>query len=1675
VKEKEKAKRKPYRWLRRLARIVAGVLLFIILALLFIRSPWGQDIIVNQLVDYVSEKTNTEFKIDKFFITFNGNIQIEGLYLEDKKGDTLVYSKSLEADIPLWETITGSAYGVENVEWQTVKANLIRKDSLEGFNFQFLIDAFATPDDSPNQPETNTPVSITLGAFDLSEFDVVFNDAVSGIQSHYQFKTLVVNMQSTAIDSMVFKASKIYLENSSIEVNQQPVDSEPSTESRLPQFYIENIHLVKNKTIYQSPELSTDLNIHNFQADAAGIDLNTPNFQFDRIQLQESVLALTLNTIENEAEAPDAQSSGFEWPSVGLNIAEIDLQNNTIGYAINGQKPKKNSFNSEHLKLAELNLKAIDVLLEDGLAKANIKEFNFVESSGFALNRFKGEIGFSNTELSLNDLNLDLNSNLLKGSSQLKYNSIQALINAPENSSLDVDVQNLDVSLEEIFRLAPDLKNNAYVNTLRQKRFSGRLSAKGSLSHLDVLELDLKWGDSTTLKAAGIVENAVQLEKLYVDIPKFNIETQRLDILKFVNEEDLRITLPESMALTGLLKGEVEDFFISTQLESSQGIVYLETEFVNKDRISFNTNLTAEDYQLNQLLDDEELGKLNLKLETSGSGKTLYDLNAKLNAQILEFVYSDYRFENLNLAGTMTDGAGDFTTNYKDDNLNFDLKAKVNLDSTHIAANLNLDVVGADLNALGITTRDLKTAFDLEFDLQATDTTYTADANFNDGVVVYKNDSYLIGAIGASAYVSADSTSIDVQNRIVDLELRSNASPERFTKALSRHVKSYFYRETIISDTLQIPVNLELKAKIAQSPFLKEVLLVNLKELDTVTIGVDFEEQKRTLKAQITAPHINYFKNEIDSLSFGMETAMDNFSFTFQFKNIISGPINIPETIISGLQQNNGLDLSFQAIEDNKKIMYLRSKITGNRDRLRYHINPDSLMLNKKIWQVNQNNEALLMGDTLKFNDFEIQRNGQSIQFKNTFETIAATHVGLSFDNFNLKEILNYLNPDSDLAKGKLNGDFIVVNPFEQTGFLTNIQISDLEILDTDFGILKVDATSKSDTNYDFKASLKGGLVDIDLGGEYVSTHTSPELNLDLDINSFQMKALHNLSLGEIKDGDGSFSGQFKINGDLNNPTYQGQLDFNNAQFNITKLNSVFKLENESLTLNNSGLQFDRFTLKDINDNKLSVSGGIGTKNFLNPSFDLSIKASQFKALDSNKDDNDLFYGIVILDADAEISGDLAIPKVRGKLKVDPETDFTYVIPPSIASVEKTDGVVRFVNRKNPDDILTATDEEVAKIEGFDIDAGLQISEKAMFKIIIDERTGDNFVVQGSGDLNFRMLPNGRISLYGIYEATSGHYELNLYEIVKRKFNIVSGSQVKWNGDPFNAEIDITALYNAETSASPLMASTISGRSPAERGKYRQVLPFEVYLNIDGELFQPDIGFRLDMPEDERSALGGQVYGRVQQVNQQEAELNQQVFSLLVLNRFYPTQGSDGTDGGFSTLAQQNINDAISDRLNSFSDQLLGDSGIELDFGLDSFTDYQGNSPEQRTQLNIAAQKKLFDERLTVRVGSELDVQGSNPTGETPPVIGNVSLIYELTKDGRYRLKGFRRERFENIIDGQIVVSGIALIFTKEFNRFDEFWRALFSKDPQEAEVIEEPATPDQPKVKQQNDNKTLN
>ncbi|WP_439132856.1 translocation/assembly module TamB domain-containing protein [Polaribacter sp.] len=1640
----KKTKTKKYRFIRRLLRVFFGILVFLLLIILFIRSPWGQNIIVHQLTDYVSNKTNTKFNIDKTFVTLNGNLKIDGLFLEDKKGDTLVYSKSLEANLPLLGMIRGTDFGFDDIKWNGLKANIIRKDTTAEYNFQFLIDAFAPGDtETPKKENNSASTNIIIGNINLANIDVNYIDIPLGIESSFKIGNLNASTKNIDLETMNFGVNEILLSDSNIKYTQNAVVSTSSDEGDLPNFSSEKITFKNTKFYYKDAvsELVTDLKITDFYSDNVNLNLNKRDFNIDEIALNDSKIGVRMQSSSSKSSTAKTQ---FQWPNVTANIAKVHLQNNTVSYCIDDAKIQTDTFNANAIAIQELNLNASSIFYKNQKGSLQINAFNFKESSGINLENLTLNTVFSNQEVDVNNFEILMANNQLKGNVKLNYNSITALLNTPEQTIVFANFPTIKLNLNKFLKFQSVLSSNPYLTTLGKKLIKGSVFANGTLSEINLKNTKIGWGNSTQISFDGSINNVSNPEFLKLKFLNVEAKTTKNDINRFVKEESLGIQFPKKINVSGSLKGTLKNIAANLKLKSTQGNINIIGDFENQNTFNYDTEIKINNFKINELLQNNQLGEISATLKSKGKGKSLYDLDAILETNIKAFTLNNYPLKNANFRADFKNGKGSITSNFKDDNLNLNIEGNVILDSLDTKASLQVDVIGVDLEGLGLMKRNVKAGMDIALNFHGNLDNFKFDTNVTKGTIVYNNRSYLLGSIAAEGFIDQDTTAFFVKNKMIDAKLQSNAAPKKIQEALQNHFSNYFSKDTNRVATTKNLVDLKVNGKIAQTTLLKEVFLVNAKDIDTIDFSVDFNEAQKKLNAHITAPHINYSGNELDSLAFTMTANNKNFNFKLGFKDVKANPLYIPKTVLQGNYANKEFLLNFSSGYKADTLININTKITGSKDQLEFTINPKNLKLNKQFWDIPTSNNVVFKNDKLQFTDFKITKNKQSIEITHQLEKITKEHVAIKYHNFKLSEVFSYLNPTKEIATGVLNGEFVLENPFKDTGIIADLTIQQLKFLKTDFGKLSLEGKSLGENTYDFNVKLKEGDIDLDLTGDYFVENKEANLNANIKLNTFKMKALNTLSLGEIKETSGAFSGHFKVNGTTSNPNYKGDLFFTDATFNITKLNTKFTLKDEKLQIDNDGIYVNNFSVLDENKNVLKLSGKILTKSFINPEFDVKLSAKNFRVLNATKEDNPSLYGVASFNANANLTGDLQIPKLKANITLGKATNVTYVLPTSYASEENRDNVVVFVNRENPDAILTETEEQTATIKGFDISTQLKINKEAKVTVIIDKETGDNFNVSGDGDLLFTMLPNGNISLSGVYEVAQGHYELNLYNLVNRKFLLAPGGRVSWSGNPFDAKLGVKAIYKLETSASPLMAAQISNEDPSVKNKFKQVLPFNVFLNIDGELMQPKISFKLAMPEEEQGAIGGQVYSRVQQVNQQEEELNKQVFSLLVLNRFYPDSGSDGSSGGFATIARDNLNDAVAGQLNTFSNKILGNTGLELNFDLNSYTDYQGNTPTNRTELGVTAQKKLFNERLTVRVGSDLDLQGTNATAQQTPIIGNVTLEYKITEDGKYRLKGFRKNEFENIIDGQTIVSGIALIFTQEFNEFSEMWAAIF-------------------------------
>jgi hypothetical protein len=249
-----------------------------------------------------------------------------------------------------------------------------------------------------------------------------------------------------------------------------------------------------------------------------------------------------------------------------------------------------------------------------------------------------------------------------------------------------------------------------------------------------------------------------------------------------------------------------------------------------------------------------------------------------------------------------------------------------------------------------------------------------------------------------------------------------------------------------------------------------------------------------------------------------------------------------------------------------------------------------------------------------------------------------------------------------------------------------------------------------------------------------------------------------------------------------------------------------------------------------------------------------------------------------------------------------------------------------------------------------------------------------------------------------------------------------------------------------------LLNDQLSSLTPEERNTYKQKIPFETELKMKGELMKPSISFDIVLPEGNNnvsSEIITRTDAKLAELRQEPDDLNKQVFALLLLGRFIGEDPFSSESGGTtaSSLARESVSKILSQQLNNFAGDLI--KGFEVDFDLASSEDYTTGQKENKTDLNVGLSKKLLNDRLKVTVGSTFGIEGPEQVNkETNTIAGDIAGEYLISKDGRYKLRAYRKNLYQVALQGQVIETGVGFIITLDYNQFRELFHSKKSDKP---------------------------
>ncbi len=1641
--------------------IIASLLFLVMLVLILIQTSFVQNFARKKVVGYLQNKLHTTVAIGKLDIDFPTTLSLQNIFIEDLSKDTLLYGKELKVKMDMVKLIS-SNIDIKKITLDGIVAKVKRLPPDSVFNFQFIVDAFSSPDTLKKSSSDTSTLQMSIDEILVNKTRIIYKDLFTGNDMDLTFGHFDTKISKFDPSHLLFDIPSITLSGLHGYFNQlkplkEPVKTTVSKAAAEPDNYLQlfnkEINLSDIDVAYNSEpsHLKTSFVIAKAQVRPKTIDLKHSIITLDDALLDNSDIKVQTASQKTDVKPPDSVSSVPETPSMEIIAGKVDINKLNVNYDDQSAPKAPSGMDFSHLGIQGLSIKGSNIVFSSDTIRASVESASMKEQSGFVLNKLTTDFEMNPTGVSLKNLLIETPGSDIKKQAVISYPSLAALKSDPGKLGLDIDLENSKIAIKDLWTFVPQLKAQTSSLPADATLFvDARIS--GQINNMNFQKLVLKGLSATDINMNGSVSGLPNAKALYANLNINKFQTSQRDIVSLLPSNTLpqNIALPAALSVKGKIRGGMKNLYANLSLTSSSGNAAVDGTLENitdKIKARYDVVLHTGSLQLGALMKNPKLGAVTANLKVKGSGLDPKTANATFNAVIPSIVLNKYNYHNIEAHGTIANKNYSINATFSDPNLTARIDGSGNFSGKYPSLNLKSVIDSIKTLPLNLTANKLIYHGDINADFTNLDPDHLAgNLNVTHSILVTDSNRVTLDTLSLLATSSEENETIEVSTDFLNASVKGKYKLTQLGSIIQQSIQPY-YALSSSKDTVTVaPYNFAVNASIIDNKTL-HAFLPNLNELRTVVLNGNFSSDSG-MSMHFKAPHIVYGSMVIDSLNFEAATRDSALVFTTSLEKFASGSsLAIFKTSLDGSLHHNNLDYTLN-IKDQKSKDKYRLRGSFNQSSLNNYViqlSPDSLLLNYDPWTISQDNQIKIDSSSIIAKNFDLSKGNQHLVI-NSQGTGAYPPLNVSFKDFKISTLTGFIQSDSFLVNGLLNGNANIKNLRTQPTFTTDLVVTNLSVHADTIGTFTAKVNNNVANTYQADVRLEGNGNDVKIQGAYNVDPTNSTFDFVADLTSLQMKTLESFSNGAIKNARGNLYGKIAVNGSLKNPNVDGKIHFNNTAVYVASLNSVFKVDNEAIAIvNNEGILLNTFTIRDTTNNTIVLDGMVNSKDFLNYTFNLKIKANNFQAINSTNKNNQLFYGKMIFSTNLTVTGSPALPKVDGNLVINKNTDFTVVLPQNTVGIEKRKGIVRFVDRSatREDSLFMSPYDSLkeAPLKGYDVSLNITIDKEAIFNMIVDAGSGDFLRLQGEGQLTGGIDASGKVTLTGTYEINDGTYNLS-YNFIKRKFNIQKGSKIIWTGEPTSGQLDVTAVYVANTAPIDLVQGQIQSNN---QNIFKQKLPFEVDLKLTGELLQPQIGFDIVLPKEQSyevsSSVTSTVRTKLAQLREEPNEMNKQVFALLLLNRFVGEDPFSSSGGSTSArfVAMQSVSRLLSEQLNKLTSNLI--PGVDINADLATTQDYTTGTEQDKTDLNVGLTKRLLNDRLSVTVGNDFQLQGPEQTAKPQNgFAGNVSINYKLTKDGRYEVRVYRKNDYTGELEGYVIETGIGFIVSVDYNRFNQIF-----------------------------------
>lgn len=1358
------------------------------------------------------------------------------------------------------------------------------------------------------------------------------------------------------------------------------------------------------------------------------------NFDFKKVTFDE--LYLNIKTYKSETDdnfshflkSFDKPIDKRTYKEFLLNASIVQLNNSEIFIVDdNNIKPENAFFKKVKGTLNNFKIKGSKVF-------ATIKKLKLIDNNTLEIKDLTAQFSYSPQKIELLNTVLKTPTSTLKAELVFTYHK-DDLKDFNNKVKINANIKEASISLLDVRKFYAEIGDND------QMQISSQIS--GTLNNLFLNDFKLKSSSNAKVNANLNLINSFDQQKPFQLNASWNqLETNYNHLSKLL-PNILGKKLPPEFKSLGQINLHGNTVVTKKQLSGNVFVLSDLGEFIadgilnNIDQIenvNYDGKISIFDFNLGQYTNNKNVGLFSLDAKVKGTGFTLKKLNTNVEGVITKFQFKEYLYKNVTINGIYKNMQFNGLVTMADENIKLKFDGLADLTGKIYTYKFNAIVDYAHLNKLNLFTRDSLALLkgNLNFNVEGNSLNdLVGNINFKNASYQNEKDTYQFEDFTISSVFNEGIRHIDINSKdIIEGSLSGKFKFEELIKIARNSLGSIYthYKPYKVSKGQFVDFQFNIYNKLIEVfyPQIKFAPNTYLKG-NIVSDNEQFKLHFRSPKLEAYEYQFNDIRLQIDNKNPLFNTQLfveqlDKDNFSFRNVNLVNKTLNdtlfIKSSMEGGLEKSDSYQLSFYHTinKENKSVIGVEKSNITIRDN-QWIINSKNLETNQIVYDETSKN--------ININLINIESGKQKIDISGNIKVDQKKDILLKFENVEIAKVIppiKYIK-----MEGILNGLVNILEENKQITPISKVEISDLKINDKAFGNLNLEIIgTNSRKKYQVDLALKRNVWNsLNAHGFIDFNPQKPTIDLDIDLENFQIDAFSTLGKETITNIRGDLYGEIKATGLLENPDINGFLYLDKAGMEIPYLNVNYQFDGTSVVeVKGQSFIFKDIDLKDATFNTTGILNGSITHNKFKDWFlDLSATTKNLLVLNTKQTENSLYYGTGYLAGEANIIGftDRLTIDVNGKTN----KNTYFVIPLSDVKTVENFKLIHFKNKENVEESKSFKEQYLENTKGLSLNFNINVTKDAVVEMVLDQSTGSYLKGSGTGDLQIEINTRGKFNMYGDFMVDNGNYNFKYGGIIDKPFKVVKGGTISWNGSPYSAQVDLEAIYNLKANPRVFLENIATNRK----------IPVNLITKFSGELFNTQKEFDIQIPNSS-TAVNSELAFKLND-NDQNKKMRQ-FFSLLVTKSFF-------NENEFTFDGTSAISGTTSDVVSGVLSDILNTADGKFQIGVDFTAGDKRSVLNQRIddQVDISVDTQINDRIL---INGKIGVPIGSKTQNN--VIGEIKVEFLLNEEGSLRSTVFNRQNEIQYLDEEDgYTQGVGLSYQVDFDNFNELLEKLKLKN----------------------------